>query len=72
MPYDNLIRDETAESVKKVISRMPAKLREIIVLAYFHKSSYAEISKALGIPVGRLRAACTPRWGGLPKIGRRP
>ena len=56
MPYDNLIRDETAESVKKVISKMPLKLREIILLAYFHKSSYAEISKVLGIPVGTVKS----------------
>jgi RNA polymerase sigma-70 factor (ECF subfamily) len=56
MPYDTLIRDETAESVKKVISKMPARLREIILLAYFQKSSYAEISKALRIPVGTVKS----------------
>ena len=56
MPYDNLIRDETAESVKRVIARMPAKLRDIIRMAYFNKSSYAEISKTLGIPVGTVKS----------------
>jgi RNA polymerase sigma-70 factor (ECF subfamily) len=56
MPYDSLIRDETAESVKRVIGKMPAKLREIILLAYFHKFSYAEISKILGIPVGTVKS----------------
>jgi RNA polymerase sigma-70 factor (ECF subfamily) len=56
MPYDNLIRDETAESVKKVIAKMPAKLREIILLAYFHKFPYAEISRILGIPVGTVKS----------------
>jgi RNA polymerase sigma-70 factor (ECF subfamily) len=35
---------------------MPAKLREIILLAYFHKFSYAEISKVLGIPVGTVKS----------------
>jgi RNA polymerase sigma-70 factor (ECF subfamily) len=55
-PYDNLIRDETAESVKKVVTKMPAKLREIILLAYFHKFSYAEISNILGIPVGTVKS----------------
>ncbi|MEN6334317.1 MAG: sigma-70 family RNA polymerase sigma factor, partial [Phycisphaerales bacterium] len=40
MPYDDLIRDETAASVKRVISRMPAKLREILILGYFHKFPY--------------------------------
>ena len=56
MPYDDLIRDETATSVKRVIARMPAKLREIILLAYFHKFSYAEISKILRIPVGTVKS----------------
>jgi RNA polymerase sigma-70 factor (ECF subfamily) len=56
MPYDNIVRAETAESVKRVISKMPAKLREIILLAYFHKFSYAEISKVLGIPVGTVKS----------------
>ena len=56
MPYDDLIRDETAASVKRVIARMPAKLREIILLAYFHKFSYAEISKVLRIPVGTVKS----------------
>jgi RNA polymerase sigma-70 factor (ECF subfamily) len=56
MPYDNLVRTETAESVKKVVSKMPAKLREIILLAYFNKLPYAEISKVLGIPVGTVKS----------------
>lgn len=56
MPYDDLIRDETAASVKRVISRMPGKLREILILAYFHKFSYAEIAGILGIPVGTVKS----------------
>jgi RNA polymerase sigma-70 factor (ECF subfamily) len=56
MPYDDLIKDETADSVKRVISKMPAKLREIILLAYFHKFSYAEIAEMLSIPVGTVKS----------------
>jgi RNA polymerase sigma-70 factor (ECF subfamily) len=56
MPYDDLIRDERAASVKRVISRMPAKLREIIVLAYFHKFAYAEIAQMLDIPIGTVKS----------------
>jgi len=56
MPYDDLIRDETAASVKRVISRMPAKLREILILGYFHKYPYAEIAKVLRIPVGTVKS----------------
>jgi RNA polymerase sigma-70 factor (ECF subfamily) len=35
---------------------MPAKLREILILAYFHKFPYAEIAGILGIPVGTVKS----------------
>jgi len=56
MPYDDLIKNETAVAVKRVIVRMPARLREILILAYFHKFSYAEIARILGIPVGTVKS----------------
>jgi RNA polymerase sigma-70 factor (ECF subfamily) len=56
MPYDDLIRDETAAQVKRVIAKMPARLREVLVLAYFHKFSYAEIAGMVGIPVGTVKS----------------
>jgi RNA polymerase sigma-70 factor (ECF subfamily) len=56
MPYDELIREETAAQVKRVIARMPAKLREILLLAYFQKFSYEEIGGILGIPVGTVKS----------------
>ena len=56
MPYDDLIRDETAAAVRRVIARMPARLREILILAYFHKFSYAEMGGILGIPVGTVKS----------------
>ncbi len=56
MPYDNLIQDETAAAVKRIIARMPAKLREILILAYFHKFPYAEIAGILRIPVGTVKS----------------
>jgi RNA polymerase sigma-70 factor, ECF subfamily len=56
MPYDDLIRDERAASVKRTLARMPEKLREIILLAYFHKFSYAEIAGILGIPIGTVKS----------------
>jgi len=56
MPYDDLIKDETAASVKRVIARMPEKLREILILGYFHKFSYAQIAGILHIPVGTVKS----------------
>jgi len=56
MPCDDLIKEETAAAVKRVISHMPARLREILILAYYHKFSYAEISRILRIPVGTVKS----------------
>jgi RNA polymerase sigma-70 factor (ECF subfamily) len=56
LPHDDLIKDETAGAVRQVISRMPAKLRKILILAYFHKFSYAEIAGILGIPLGTVKS----------------
>ncbi len=56
LPDDDLIRAETAGAVKRVIARMPAKLRKILILAYFHKFSYAETAGILGIPIGTVKS----------------
>jgi RNA polymerase sigma-70 factor (ECF subfamily) len=56
LPYDDLIKEETAGAVKRVIARMPATLRQILILAYFHKFSYAEIAGILAIPVGTVKS----------------
>jgi RNA polymerase sigma-70 factor (ECF subfamily) len=56
LPYDDLIREETAAAVKRIIARMPARLREILALAYFQKLPYAEIAGILGIPVGTVKS----------------
>ncbi len=56
MPYDDLIREETAAQVRRIIVRMPVKLREILILAYFNKFPYAEIAGILGIPVGTVKS----------------
>ncbi len=56
LPWDGLIQDETAAAVRRVIARMPAKLREVLTLAYFNKFPYAEIAGILGIPVGTVKS----------------
>jgi RNA polymerase sigma-70 factor (ECF subfamily) len=56
MPHDDLIKEETAGAVKQVIARLPVKLREILILAYFHQLSHAEMAGILGIPVGTVKS----------------
>ena len=55
-PYDDLEKDETAASVRRVITNMPDNLREILVLAYFNKFSYKQMSEALRIPIGTVKS----------------
>ncbi len=55
-PYDDLIKEETAAQVKRIIARMPERLREILLLGYFQKFSYDEMAKMIGIPVGTVKS----------------
>ncbi len=56
LPCDDLIQDETAAAVRRTIARMPAKLREILLLAYYQKLSYARIAGMLRIPLGTVKS----------------
>jgi RNA polymerase sigma-70 factor (ECF subfamily) len=56
LPHDDLIQDETAAAVKRIVARLPARLREILMLAYFQKFSYAEIAEILRIPLGTVKS----------------
>ncbi len=56
MPYEKLQDDETAVRVRRIISDMPENLREILILAYFNKFSYKQMSKILSIPIGTVKS----------------
>jgi RNA polymerase sigma-70 factor, ECF subfamily len=56
MPGDALEREELAARVQTTIARMPASLREILLLAYFEQFPYKQISDILGIPLGTVKS----------------
>ena len=56
MPFEDLEKDETAVSVRRVIANMPDNLREILILAYFNKFSYKQMSQILRIPIGTVKS----------------
>ena len=56
VPYDNLERDESAVLVRGVIADIPENLREILILAYFNKFSYKQMSQILSIPIGTVKS----------------
>ena len=62
-PPDHADRAEQRELVRAAVDRLPALLRQVVLLAYFQGLKYRDIADALGIPVGtvksRLHAALT-------------
>jgi RNA polymerase sigma-70 factor (ECF subfamily) len=55
-PYKRLQENETALSVREIITNMPENLREILILAYFNKFSYKQMAQILSIPIGTVKS----------------
>lgn len=49
-------RRERDHQVQRVVDGMPEALREILLLAYFQRLSYAQIAEELGIPLGTVKS----------------
>ena len=78
-PDQALDSREQAESVQKAIDRMPLPLREILLLAYFQRLSYAQIADELEIPLGTVKsrlhsavAVFARNWNAAAKERQRP
>ncbi len=56
LPEDSLQKGETAARVRQVIANMPENLREILILAYFNKFSYKQMTEILSIPIGTVKS----------------
>lgn len=47
---------ERDAKVQQVVSELPLLMREILLLAYFQKMSYAQVAEALDIPLGTVKS----------------
>lgn len=56
IPEDDLLADEKRRIVRELVERMPDKLKDVLILAYFHKFSYQDIGEVLGIPLGTVKS----------------
>jgi RNA polymerase sigma-70 factor (ECF subfamily) len=56
MPDEPLQRQESQEKVRQIVASMPANLREILLLSYFHQFPYKQISEILNIPLGTVKS----------------
>jgi RNA polymerase sigma-70 factor (ECF subfamily) len=52
----NLLSEERGALVKQVVDEMPAHYREILLLSYFQRMSYNQISESLNIPLGTVKS----------------
>jgi len=48
--------DEQRECVRKILEGMPERLREALVLSYYHGFPYKEIAEILGVPLGTVKS----------------
>jgi RNA polymerase sigma-70 factor, ECF subfamily len=55
-PEAPMDEQERNELVQKAISELPWALREILLLAYFQRLSYAQVAEELGIPLGTVKS----------------
>lgn len=55
-PEAGLESKERNEQVQRAIDRMPLPLREILLLSYFQRLSYAQIADELEIPLGTVKS----------------
>ena len=47
---------ERRRAVQEVVEQMPDHLREVLVLAYFHRFPYQEMADVLGVPLGTIKS----------------
>ena len=55
-PDERLTTDERDAQVQRALDRMSPTLREVLLLAYFQRLSYAQIADDLGIPLGTVKS----------------
>jgi len=55
-PSGEVSREEQRETVRRVLTAMPDRLREVLILSYFHGFPYKEIADILGVPLGTVKS----------------
>lgn len=55
-PDEELLVDEKRRMVRTVLESMPEKLREVLVLAYYHRFPYRDIGEIVDIPLGTVKS----------------
>lgn len=48
--------EEQRLAVRRIIEQMPDALREVLLMAYYHRLSYKDIAESLSIPLGTVKS----------------
>jgi RNA polymerase sigma-70 factor, ECF subfamily len=51
-----MVRDQTAQSVRRAVLALPTAYREVVVLCDLHELGYADAAKVLGCAIGTVRS----------------
>ncbi len=55
-PDEEVASRDVQARVQGMVNELPAHLREVLILAYFHGMAYSEIAQAVGIPLGTVKS----------------
>lgn len=53
--YDKIEDSDVMEFIKNEVNKLPSKYRDVIILVYYKKLKYSEVSQILGIPIGTVK-----------------
>jgi RNA polymerase sigma-70 factor (ECF subfamily) len=56
LPDEAADQNEVKQIVREVIEVMPEHLKEVLLMAYFHRFAYKEIARMLDIPLGTVKS----------------
>ncbi len=56
LPDEAIRLEEQRRAVKSVVEGMPDNLREVLILAYYHRFAYKDIADVIGVPLGTVKS----------------
>ncbi|MCX6560706.1 MAG: sigma-70 family RNA polymerase sigma factor [Candidatus Aminicenantes bacterium] len=69
-PEDLIVRTEMVQSVKSAVSRLPEKLRSVLVLREYGELSYREIAEVLDLDLGTVMSRLSRARGIVLRLAR--